>query len=124
MRRVVKGDVLDLVSRVSEAKEPTGTTLNGLVANHGSACAAWLVWQHRDSLHRGGALDFRVPKKRKDEVKPFFYVALEKLRRCSKKWKVTVIGKDSFVSKELVFRVQWLQWNPANARSLSKRSVS
>jgi hypothetical protein len=92
------------------------------VEHFGSQAASWVIWKHRDRLHRYGVVDFKIP--RNVIVPPYFRVAMETLKTCScgkqklkreckttcrtKKWEVVMVGGLSNPQK--TWRVRWLLW--------------
>lgn len=75
----------------------------------GARVASWLVWQHRESIHKNGGVAFFLMgtlKKGPPLTPPWMRIGLEKLRRSPKTWSVETIvapGKRTYVLK-------WLRW--------------
>jgi hypothetical protein len=75
----------------------------------GAKCASWLVWQHRQSLHKNGGIAFFLSgtlKKGPPLTPPWMRIALEKLKRNDKTWQVDM----SITPGRRTYVLKWLRW--------------
>jgi hypothetical protein len=91
------------VAKYEESK-PLDTSMAWWVDNHGARAAGWLVFAHRDRLHRHGAVDFQIP--RDAPLPAWMRIALEKLRQ-SPRWEVVPLVSRALDTR--TWRVRWLQ---------------
>ena len=71
----------------------------------GPACAGWLVFAHRRSLHRRGVCDFHIPRHLRSKVPFWFVLAIECLAE-RPGWQVQQIDTKNLI----VWRLKWLSW--------------
>ena len=82
---------------------PMPESMEALVKFQGATAASWLIWAYRKSIHRSGAVDFKIP--RSATTPPWFRVAVETLN-LRQNWSVTLTGSTLL---ERNYRIRWLQ---------------